>query len=1200
MLSSRHIMKSTTVQSPSPPETGSAAVASPEAASSAPAQVLGSITGRTQPIEPEGRVSELQGSFHTSTLSSLPATKSTAVTVPRRNQKNLQRMASADEDDRGFGDHPPKEPPRSRTYSAPPEIVPVEVSRRDAPPTLIAPAASSTSTSTTNTTTTTNSASRTRLLSSDEIDEEIRMAQAMAMAIKNNPHLTPEEIRQLVGAPKSVVGQALPPPQQQQQQPSLAAAGQRLSSFFQTATSALSDPNPSSTAVVGPNHNNTNTMSALTSAIPATAAVGTSSSLLVSYSAAASSEGDKKKSVRAGFKNFTESIKLAARTNLVNLSGSNGSNHNSYSSGGDDRNMLDALAAPVAATMATTTTITTTGTTSTTGSAKRAMPFRVASTTASSVSTMQQQQQSPSNGMTLEPLKIPGRHGSIPHSVSESLATPSLTTSSTSTPTFFDKATPDFGFTSSLAAASSLMTATATTPVTSDRSKSDPIRVSTLAWKRRGGMGKFATSAWERRRIELAGTKLLYYLKDGDDETDGGTVNGSSSGLVGKSDDTTSIANNNSFAEDATGTASRTIDESLTVFNRRTTWLEQAAANFANVTAMAGSSSDPTQPRGYLDLAKEKATVQAAFGHSGAPSPFALSIKVRGETKWKLCFDHHKTQMEWLAAITDVVVQGSVDAYNANLLAAADPGNIGNEFFHPQYVNEPPPGSTTSAATHRLWMLEPYTVESATGLASVDDESESGDDDTLFDSASCVDEPTDPVLMRTEMAEDRLTCPASSSGASQALDPAGAQKEAIDRAETCRVVPEANLLYLASVVNAALAVARASSTTMEGFWYLVVVVNFALGLCTSKQPDWRSFLNYIRDVPADAAASSKSSRSLSAIRRKTTAATTSKVAPVPFPTKLQKPGYIPTAGCSTVKLKTPTDAPVNDKNQVFAGWRVVPGDIMSVRSHGYLVSHKKIPSPGELYECVNVDIFESPSRYPDMATRVKLPECKFDDGEKPKTWRTPDFFIISIALPTDPPKFGRSTSDGGGYTVTMYFKMRQETRNILRRVTADGYDPSQEVVEDPQTSQVNAVRLLEEWCRRAPTDPKFQARFKVVPNAHNLKEIGVPSWISKYNGKPFLIKRAGETGFLYTHPELSCVEFDISLHPFPYLAKQGICFMKENYFKKILVSFGFVIEGRADDELPECLIGLMQLCYPDPVHAIQAEDFFAGTCPRSF
>jgi hypothetical protein len=167
-------------------------------------------------------------------------------------------------------------------------------------------------------------------------------------------------------------------------------------------------------------------------------------------------------------------------------------------------------------------------------------------------------------------------------------------------------------------------------------------------------------------------------------------------------------------------------------------------------------------------------------------------------------------------------------------------------------------------------------------------------------------------------------------------------------------------------------------------------------------------------------------------------------------------------------------------------------------------------------------------------------------------------------------------------------------------VTAEGYDPSTEQVDDAQKNIVNAVRLFEEWCRRAPTDPKFMSRFKVVPNAHNLKEIGMPGWISKYNGKPFLIKRPGQTGFLFNHPELSCMEFDISLHPFPYLAKQAICYMKDSYFKKILVSFGFVIEGRADDELPECLIGLMQLCYPDPIHAIQADTFFAGTCNRSF
>ena len=58
--------------------------------------------------------------------------------------------------------------------------------------------------------------------------------------------------------------------------------------------------------------------------------------------------------------------------------------------------------------------------------------------------------------------------------------------------------------------------------------------------------------------------------------------------------------------------------------------------------------------------------------------------------------------------------------------------------------------------------------------------------------------------------------------------------------------------------------------------------------------------------------------------------------------------------------------------------------------------------------------------------------------------------------------------------------------------------------------------------------------------------------------------------------------------------------MKDSMFKKLLCTVGFVIEGRDDDELPEVLIGLGQICYPDPDLSMQASDFFAGTAPRSY
>ena len=71
------------------------------------------------------------------------------------------------------------------------------------------------------------------------------------------------------------------------------------------------------------------------------------------------------------------------------------------------------------------------------------------------------------------------------------------------------------------------------------------------------------------------------------------------------------------------------------------------------------------------------------------------------------------------------------------------------------------------------------------------------------------------------------------------------------------------------------------------------------------------------------------------------------------------------------------------------------------------------------------------------------------------------------------------------------------------------------------------------------------------------------------------------------------MEFDVSLHPFPFLAKKAIRCMKDSYFKKTIATFAFCLEGREEDELPECLLGGFQLCYPDPVHAIQGEEFFA-------
>ena len=697
-------------------------------------------------------------------------------------------------------------------------------------------------------------------------------------------------------------------------------------------------------------------------------------------------------------------------------------------------------------------------------------------------------------------------------------------------------------------------------PLSPFSSNDNRIRITGIIWKRRSGLGKYSTtSAWERRRVVLKGSKLYYYRTNVDTHDDE---------VAAAATTTTTTAAEDGLDEERS--RDRAASEELPVVLAKTkSWFDTVAGT------KSSSSTTKKDPRGYLDLVKEQASIGASSGHSGAPTPFSISIKVMTQTKWKFCFDTHGELMQWLAAMTDAIVQGSVDEYNSAILAANDPSRLVEIGYHGQ-LSEPPGIAHNTLAGHRLWATGHYKVQSEDypdeGLADVSD-----------------DELNEEVQSDADDDDDGSRAPLNHTMEDE-------KELVVDMTGGTDIwgIPEAYIWQFALVLNIVMILARSSSTSVENFWYLITFANFSIfGLMTKGRVGGKV----------------KSVMSLKMARRMSTTAMNT---PLASPEMLAGPSVLmkeshepnlaltkPKAGTTSMRIKNPNDLPVNKDGHVFAGWcRQKPG-MMMVRSHNYKKDKVKVPSPGELYKCVHVDIFESRQRYPDMASRVQLPEVNFtDDG--PKTWNAPDIFVVSIAIPTDPPKLYNSADDGGGYTITAYFVMEPETREILKRVTSDGYDPKNDRVGDMNVSKVNAVRLLDEWCRRSPTDDSFCARFKVVPNAQNLKEIGLPSWISKYNGKPFLIKRPGQTGFLYRHPDKSCVEFDISLHPFPYLAKQGINFMKDAYFKKVLVTFGFLIEGQAEDELPECLIGLMQLCYPDPVHAIQGEAFMAGTSPRSF
>ena len=715
--------------------------------------------------------------------------------------------------------------------------------------------------------------------------------------------------------------------------------------------------------------------------------------------------------------------------------------------------------------------------------------------------------------------------------------------------------------------------------------------LSSMVWKRRSGLGKLQKNAWEKRRMVLRGKVICYFKDDSEVRPDTLSRQASVEDVI--------------VGNDAVTAPSVGVDNDSS--SKRQTWWEQATSNIqkqaAEITQQVATSIaegqlpgsqpvDPNAPRGVIDIVKERATFAATAGHSGAPSPFCISMKVKGETKWKIAFETRSEQMKWLAALTDVVVKTFTDEYNEGLKMAESTSSLGekrgggeavpNELAlvqQPSLANLnvggflPAPTAATlffppPNKAEKFWHLDEYAIRGSSGDdETFDDESEgSFEDDSGEEESRTKSERGDLMDAVFGLISKHLPIlrPSTRLGEKWMLrsDP---------------------LYYSIALLNLAIIYARRSSTSIAQFWFFTFAANVIVWVCI-KNVDDDALLSKIGNA-------AKKEEKTKKKRKK-------KKAKKAAPLKIIKPR----AGSTSMRVEKAKDKPTNKEGHQVCGYRSLPSTEFQVRSHGYLSTKKKIPCPGELYKLVAMDVFESSKQYRDMGKRVKLPLVKFKDkGEK--TWHSPDIFVVSVALPTEAPKLGRPEDDGQGFTITMYFTMKQSTRNILRKVTAPGYDASQDKSEadkDVQKRLVNGVRLWEEWCRRAPEDPSFQARFKFIPFGSNLAEIGMPGWIGKYNGKPVLIKRAGITGFLFDHPELNAMGFDISLHPFPYLAKQATAYMAETYFKQMIASFAFVIEGRSDDELPEVLIGQgAQICYPDPALAIKADDWFTGQSPIS-
>ena len=225
----------------------------------------------------------------------------------------------------------------------------------------------------------------------------------------------------------------------------------------------------------------------------------------------------------------------------------------------------------------------------------------------------------------------------------------------------------------------------------------------------------------------------------------------------------------------------------------------------------------------------------------------------------------------------------------------------------------------------------------------------------------------------------------------------------------------------------------------------------------------------------------------------------------------------------------------------------------------YKKTGAKAPSAPALYDIVGIDLYASANRIVNIGSQVHLPdEWTSVTTNHPKV---PAVFIVVAQLPdvTDAlsglTNFFVDKSEGPGTSVVMYYRIKAETAEALKNFATCS----------------PALKLFVEFCSSAPganyKDPKhpMAGRFKVCPLVDNIDELGLPGFITSYNAKPALVVQCGD---VFRGEGYVCV--DSNVHGFGGIARSGMQLIS---FDSMQMKWGFAIESREEEDMPEVLFG---------------------------
>lgn len=240
----------------------------------------------------------------------------------------------------------------------------------------------------------------------------------------------------------------------------------------------------------------------------------------------------------------------------------------------------------------------------------------------------------------------------------------------------------------------------------------------------------------------------------------------------------------------------------------------------------------------------------------------------------------------------------------------------------------------------------------------------------------------------------------------------------------------------------------------------------------------------------------------------------------------------------------------------------------------YKKNNKKSPSASPIYDVAFVDVYTCKTKVSRIGRKVTLPASLQSRGDLP----LPPCILLNMMIPAYAPKnpvWGKEQFDGDGQSVVFYLALSEGAAAELER--------------DPKEWSP-ALRLLKRFVSGDAT-PTLKGIMRVC----NLKECDLAAPTRKlckeYNGTPFLMKN---TTTVDSQP--GYFEIDVDVHRWGYMARMGLHGVNKN-IQDLVFDMCFVIQGDADDELPERLLSCARIAHVQLKKAIAAPDSFYVDSP---